>query len=63
MRRNVRADRLKKGDRLFFTLETVERTFTDAMTKLGYINVLLRKGNKERVGVYKEHRKISLIGD
>lgn len=57
----MRADALQPGDQLALTGETVVRVFTDRMTKPGYINVLLRKGDRERLAAYKAHRRLAIL--
>lgn len=60
--KTVRAADLKPGHKLFFTLETVVRSFVDKMTPEGYINVLLEKPTRGyRTAVYKKHRRIKLL--
>lgn len=61
--RDVKAEALRTGDKLFWTLETVVRTFRDRMTPEDRVNVLLRKGESERVACYKGSRKIRLIAE
>jgi hypothetical protein len=59
-----RARELQPGHKLFFTLETVTRTFTDSMTPAGYVNVTLQKPcGKTRTAVYKTYKRIKLYMD
>ena len=61
--RLIRAANLQPGDKLFWTLETVVRTFVDRMTRPGYIMVQLRgdKHAHDRVTEYKRHRAIKVL--
>ena len=57
-----RADKLKPGDVLSVTMETVIRIFTDAMTERHKINLLLSKNGRDRMATYIKYRKIRLVG-